>query len=466
MKRTSVLLILIILLSFMGTPTLADGKGIDISIDGKRIEFNSSTGYPFLDENSRTQVPFRVVLEAFGATVKWDQSIQTAIAEKDGVQVDVKIGEKYIIKDGKRIENDTSAVILNGKTYLPIRKVMEAFGADVVWNAESKVVDIISEIVEEEYSKELEDDIKILEQKVIFDNDISIFTLYAFLNFTGYDHENNKQGYHEVRKMVRDELENMNISLMDNKYFINKKMVVHYYNHILARMNGAPNFRIGEGPLDYLSQLADLGYYLREFYLKADMESLFKKYDSFYQKEMEAYSKPIYPVLAKTNQFFRIDSSKIPEFYLQVNLLDSYWTGSGLGRIYEHKGKGILITGPSEEPNLKNVTHEYLHGIITPTNNELRKEIEELSYLMAKVPKYTQASSASYNNWFAIFDESMIRALDSKYLEDDSDYNQNGMEQGFILTEYFNERFKEFEDFEGTLKEFIKMLIQDIKKEK
>lgn len=39
------------------------------------------------------------------------------------------------------------------------------------------------------------------------------------------------------------------------------------------------------------------------------------------------------------------------------------------------------------------------------------------------------------------------------------------MDQGFILTEYFNQRFKEFERYEGSLKEFIKMLIVDIKEE-
>ncbi len=464
MKKAK-LAIIILLLFFSITPVnvFAVEQNTIISIDGEIVEFNRSTGYPFLDGNSRTQVPFRVTLEKFGAKVDWEQRTRTAIAEKDGIRVEVPIGERYIVVNGKRIENDTVALIVDSKTYLPIRKVMEAFGAEVLWNSEIQSVDIISQKPKEEFSEELQEMIKTLEKKVIFDNDISIFTLYSFMNFTGYDEENNPQGFHEVRKMVRDDLEKMNLSLMDNNYYTNKKVLPPYYRQVLARMDGAPNFTVGQALPNYLSDLNDLGIHLKDFYEKANIEELFNRYKSYYQEELDRYSKLVYPTLAKANQLLKISEDKIPEFYFQVNLLEAYWRGYGLGNTYVHKGgKGILITGPSDEVNLINIVHEYLHGIITPINYELIREIEELSFLMAKVPKNTQASSPSYNNWISIFDESMIRALSTKFIDDGASHIQHQMREGFILAEYFDTRFNEFESYEGSLKEFIRMLISDI----
>lgn len=463
-KRYLVVLVLLLLLISSSTNISAQQEKMEVLIDGEYVEFSNASGYPFLDKNSRAQVPFRVTLEAFGANVNWDQKTRTAIADKDGVRVEVPIGKRYIVVNGKRVENDTAAMIVESKTYLPIRKVMEAFGSEVYWIKEDRTVDIISTKQKEELNKELKGMIKALEDKVIFDNDISIFTLYAFMNFTGYDEENNLEGYHIVRGQVRKELRDMNIQLRDNDYYKNKQINSHYYRHALTRMHGAPNFNVDYRLPDYLSQLSDLGIHLKEFYEKAKIEELFKKYNSYYKEELDKYSGIIYPVLAKTNEFLRVNNNEVPEFYFQVNLLDAYWRGSGLGNTFLHKdGKGIIIAGPSEEPNLGMCVHEYLHGIITPINNELRKEIEELSFLMEKVPKNTQASSSSYNNWFAIFDESLIRSIDSKYIEDNAGYIQSAMNHGFILTEFFHERFDQFENFEGTLKEFISTLITDLK---
>lgn len=64
----------------------------------------------------------------------------TAIAEKNGIRVEAPLGARYIVKDGQRIENDTEAVIKNNRVYLPIRKVLEAFGATVSWNGQTGTV--------------------------------------------------------------------------------------------------------------------------------------------------------------------------------------------------------------------------------------------------------------------------------------------------------------------------------------
>lgn len=118
--------------------------GIGVIIDGQTVTFTTASGSPFLDSSNRTQVPFRQTMEAFGATVSWDQENQTAIAQKNGITVRVPIGKYYIYKGADFITNDTAALIKDGRTFLPIRKVLEAFGAKVGWNSTSNNVEVVA----------------------------------------------------------------------------------------------------------------------------------------------------------------------------------------------------------------------------------------------------------------------------------------------------------------------------------
>jgi hypothetical protein len=122
---------------------------ITIRIDGNDVVFDQSSGFPFIDDNGRTQVPFRKTLEAFGAAVDWDNEFRTAIAIKDGITVRAPIGTEYIYKDDEKIINDTRSMVKDGRTYLPIRVVLEAFDADVDWDNASKTVIITSAEIEE-----------------------------------------------------------------------------------------------------------------------------------------------------------------------------------------------------------------------------------------------------------------------------------------------------------------------------
>ena len=129
----------LLLLTVLLLPVSAAG-GVGVSIDGVPVVFNDSYGYPFLDENGRTQVPFRRTMETFGCTVSWNPLTRTATAKKDGITVAVPIGKPYLTVDGTRVSMDTAARIVGDRTYLPIRAVAEAFGAMVTWDAGSQTV--------------------------------------------------------------------------------------------------------------------------------------------------------------------------------------------------------------------------------------------------------------------------------------------------------------------------------------
>ena len=118
---------------------------VNINIDGKGVAFNEVYGEPFIDSANRTQVPLRITMESCGCEVNWDDARKTALVEKNGVLVEVPIGASYIVVNGEQKQNDTVAVIKDSRTYLPIRAVLEAFGAKVDWDPSTQTVIVAME---------------------------------------------------------------------------------------------------------------------------------------------------------------------------------------------------------------------------------------------------------------------------------------------------------------------------------
>lgn len=146
-KKACFILSLVLILTLSCVAVFADSE-IIVKIDSEKVEFNEDVGFPFVDENGRTLVPFKAALEKYGAEVNWDNENRTAIAKKGDIAIKVPIGEKFILKNDEKIETDTVAVIKDDRTYLPIRPVMEAFGSEVQWDNELKAVLITTEPID------------------------------------------------------------------------------------------------------------------------------------------------------------------------------------------------------------------------------------------------------------------------------------------------------------------------------
>lgn len=138
--KKSILLSTVIGTLILSCTTAFAESDVNVRINSTQVEFSEEMGAPFIDENYRTQVPFRATMEAFGAEVEWDKETRTAIATKDGVEVKVPIGTDTVVKDGVEQKIDTKSLIKDNRTYLPIRAVVEAFGANVNWDKDAKTV--------------------------------------------------------------------------------------------------------------------------------------------------------------------------------------------------------------------------------------------------------------------------------------------------------------------------------------
>ncbi len=111
-----------------------------VTVNGVKLEFTDNVT-PFIDEQSeRTLVPMRDIFEAVGAVVQWDESTQTVIAVKDSSFVTLQIGSEKAFVNSEEKQLDVKALIKDDRTFVPLRFVSEALGADVEWDNDNYTV--------------------------------------------------------------------------------------------------------------------------------------------------------------------------------------------------------------------------------------------------------------------------------------------------------------------------------------
>ena len=109
---------------------------IQIILDGRLLVLD----VPPIIQEGRALVPFRAIGEALGATVNWDSQTQTVIMSLDGTTVSLRIGDMHAYVNGQQVSLDVPALIINGRTMVPLRFVSEALGAEVSWDSEARQV--------------------------------------------------------------------------------------------------------------------------------------------------------------------------------------------------------------------------------------------------------------------------------------------------------------------------------------
>ncbi len=93
--------------------------------------------------NDRTYVPIRGIFESLGMEVTWDEASKCAYAYGNGTEITVlpESGEMYV--NGAPIELDSAPFISEGRILVPLRAIGEALGCTVGWDPVSCSVTII-----------------------------------------------------------------------------------------------------------------------------------------------------------------------------------------------------------------------------------------------------------------------------------------------------------------------------------
>lgn len=109
-----------------------------IFVDGKELY---SDVKPVI-KDGRTLLPVRALCEAINADVEWDDKSKTVKISAKDKEVSMKIGEKDILVNNKKQSIDVPAIIVSGRTMLPLRAVGEIIGAEVEWNEKDRRIDV------------------------------------------------------------------------------------------------------------------------------------------------------------------------------------------------------------------------------------------------------------------------------------------------------------------------------------
>lgn len=107
----------------------ASANAVDLYVDTTLLK----TDTPPTIVDGRTLVPLRVIFEALGATVEWDQATKTATGTRDDVTVSIQIDNQTAYINGEARTLDVPAQLINNRTMVPARFVSEAMGCDVTW---------------------------------------------------------------------------------------------------------------------------------------------------------------------------------------------------------------------------------------------------------------------------------------------------------------------------------------------
>lgn len=157
MKKTVILLALTMVMLFgfclqanAATETKFWIGSTDYALDGQIEQMDAA---PFIDDNGRTLVPVRYLAKGLGiggTALVWDADKQEVTLNFNSVKMVVPVGKPYYEfgTDNNMIKVliGTSAVIKDGRIYLPARYVANEFMAKVTWSQADKAIVITRQV--------------------------------------------------------------------------------------------------------------------------------------------------------------------------------------------------------------------------------------------------------------------------------------------------------------------------------
>lgn len=114
-----------------------------MSVNGEIREIDPGRGTTPVVVNGRTLVPIRSIVEAIGGKVGWNEAARQVSIDYSGRHVEMTLGSKIMLVDNKKTEMDVSAQTINGRTVLPVRFVSDGVGCKIEWIGSTRQVVIV-----------------------------------------------------------------------------------------------------------------------------------------------------------------------------------------------------------------------------------------------------------------------------------------------------------------------------------
>ncbi len=130
--------------AFVGMPEINVQMQIGnplMTVNGAAKQIDDQGTAPVLMQN-RTLMPVRALVEALGGQVYWDGAGQTVTLRCGGNVLRLKIDSTMAYRNGAAVQLDTAPILSDGRTMLPVRFIAESFGWKVTWDGEQQEIAI------------------------------------------------------------------------------------------------------------------------------------------------------------------------------------------------------------------------------------------------------------------------------------------------------------------------------------
>jgi len=135
MRNLHLAVVVALALALAVLPTApAAAQTVRVIADGSSVFFDQ----PPIVTGGRVLIPLRGVFEQLGAFVQWNRANNTILATRLGTEVQLTIGSRIAFVNGSQVALDVPAMVVAGRTLVPLRFVSEAMGAHVQWDPASR----------------------------------------------------------------------------------------------------------------------------------------------------------------------------------------------------------------------------------------------------------------------------------------------------------------------------------------
>lgn len=120
-----------------------------MEVNGIEMEIDTGRGTKPVVTNGRTLVPIRAIIEAFGGVVSWEESTQSVLLtmNDNAIKLVINSNEAYLNNNAETL--DVAPTIINARTMIPIRFVAEGFNLGVAWDHTTQTVSIIRNLFDD-----------------------------------------------------------------------------------------------------------------------------------------------------------------------------------------------------------------------------------------------------------------------------------------------------------------------------
>lgn len=148
MKKLITIIILVAVLIMSNAMVFASGSlpftvsemKVGLVIDGTITTWNETNlGRLFTTDKGRAMMPVRAIAEILDFMVQWNEQTQTVTLSKDEKEIAFPIGATEIQTPNGLLTMEIPAVVINGRTMVPVRFASEALGVQVEWKSHRNV---------------------------------------------------------------------------------------------------------------------------------------------------------------------------------------------------------------------------------------------------------------------------------------------------------------------------------------